>query len=80
MCESLVLDNMELIHPFDIRTTNIGEKMSSISRDTRMRQKTEAEAAVEARLVRSGDTVVITAGVPLHVAGTTNLIKVARIP
>jgi pyruvate kinase len=30
--------------------------------------------------VRPGDTVVITAGVPLHVPGTTNLIKIAVVP
>ncbi len=33
-------------------------------------------AAVEAQLVKSGDLVVITAGIPSGVAGTTNLIKV----
>ncbi|MDZ4200267.1 MAG: pyruvate kinase [Kiritimatiellia bacterium] len=31
-------------------------------------------------LVRSGDRVVLTAGLPLHVPGTTNLVKVATIP
>ena len=29
--------------------------------------------------VKKGDAVVITAGLPFHVEGTTNLIKVARV-
>jgi len=33
-------------------------------------------AACERRLVRAGDRVILTAGVPVHVPGTTNLIKV----
>ncbi len=36
-------------------------------------------AAVHAGLVNNGDIVVLTAGVPLAVAGTTNLIKVVRV-
>lgn len=36
--------------------------------------------AREAGLLRSGETVVITAGLPLHVPGTTNLIHVAKAP
>ena len=34
-----------------------------------------AEVALKERLVQSGDTVVITAGVPLGKSGSTNLIK-----
>jgi pyruvate kinase len=37
------------------------------------------EAAEEHRLVEDGDLVAITAGVPLGVSGTTNLMKVERI-
>ncbi|MFH0878754.1 MAG: pyruvate kinase [Lentisphaerota bacterium] len=37
------------------------------------------KAALESGIVHHGDTVVITAGVPLHVTGTTNLIRVAKI-
>ncbi|MBR2284371.1 MAG: pyruvate kinase [Ruminococcus sp.] len=37
------------------------------------------EAAEEHRLVQDGDLVAITAGVPLGVSGTTNLMKVERI-
>jgi pyruvate kinase len=40
----------------------------------------EAEAvrtAMEKGYLRKGDTAVITAGLPLHVQGATNLIKVA---
>ena len=37
------------------------------------------EAAEEHRLVRDGDLVAITAGVPLGVSGTTNLMKVEKI-
>ena len=36
-------------------------------------------AAKEAGLIQSGDDVVITAGIPLGVAGTTNLMKVERV-
>jgi pyruvate kinase len=35
--------------------------------------------AREAGHVRGGDTVVITAGLPLHVPGTTNMIRVLRV-
>jgi pyruvate kinase len=35
--------------------------------------------ALEAKLVRAGDTVVISAGVPVGVPGNTNLIKVQRV-
>ena len=34
-----------------------------------------AEVALKERLVQAGDTVVITAGVPLGKSGSTNLIK-----
>jgi pyruvate kinase len=37
------------------------------------------KAAVRAGFVKKGDAVVITAGLPFHVEGTTNLIKVARV-
>ena len=37
-----------------------------------------AEVALKERLVQAGDTVVITAGVPLGKSGSTNLIKVLR--
>jgi pyruvate kinase len=36
-------------------------------------------AARDADLVGCGEAVVLTAGLPLHVAGTTNLIKVAVV-
>ena len=36
-------------------------------------------SAVKGGYVEKGDAVVITAGLPFHVAGTTNLIKVARV-
>ena len=35
------------------------------------------QSAILAGLVREGDVVVITAGLPLHVPGTTNTVKVA---
>ena len=37
------------------------------------------EAAKKAGYVKSGDVVVITAGVPLGVAGTTNMIHVVEV-
>ena len=37
-------------------------------------------AAKQAGCVKAGDTVVITAGVPLHVSGTTNTVKLATVP
>jgi len=37
------------------------------------------EAASEGGYVKRGDAVVLTAGLPLHVPGTTNLIKVAQV-
>jgi len=36
-------------------------------------------AALEAKLVQKGQWIVLTAGVPLGVSGTTNLIKVERV-
>jgi pyruvate kinase len=36
------------------------------------------EAAVDARLIRPGERVVITAGMPFGIKGTTNLIKVEK--
>jgi len=41
-------------------------------------QKT-AELALKLKLVKKGDRVVITAGLPLHVRGTTNLIQVVDL-
>ena len=38
-----------------------------------------AEVALKERLVQNGDTVVITAGVPLGKSGSTNLIKAAIV-
>jgi pyruvate kinase len=37
------------------------------------------KSAVKGGYVKKGDSVVITAGLPFHVEGTTNLIKVARV-
>ena len=37
------------------------------------------KSAVRGGYVKKGDAVVITAGLPFHVEGTTNLIKVARV-
>jgi pyruvate kinase len=36
------------------------------------------DAARSTGIVKTGDTVVITAGVPLGVSGTTNLMKVSK--
>ena len=41
--------------------------------------ETAVNAAYCKNLVEKGDTVVLTAGLPLGVAGTTNLIKVVRV-
>ena len=38
------------------------------------------ETALRTKIVKSGDTVVLTAGVPIGISGTTNLIKVQQIP
>jgi pyruvate kinase len=38
------------------------------------------ETALRTKIVSSGDTVVLTAGVPIGISGTTNLIKVQQIP
>ncbi|MEA5067734.1 MAG: pyruvate kinase alpha/beta domain-containing protein, partial [Christensenellaceae bacterium] len=38
------------------------------------------DAAIQANLIKAGDTVVITAGVPLGKSGTTNLIRVYNGP
>jgi len=40
---------------------------------------TAVAKAQEAGFVRKGDTVVITAGVPVGMSGTTNLIKVHEV-
>ena len=42
-------------------------------------EENAVEAAVKAGFVKKGDAVVITAGLPFHVEGTTNLIKIARV-
>ena len=42
-------------------------------------EKNAIKAAVKAGYVKKGDAVVITAGLPFHVEGTTNLIKIARV-
>jgi pyruvate kinase len=42
-------------------------------------EKTAIKSAVRAGYVKRGDAVVITAGLPFHVEGTTNLIKIARV-
>jgi pyruvate kinase len=35
--------------------------------------------AIEAGLVKEGDVIVVTAGLPLGVPGTTNMVKVQRV-
>ena len=47
--------------------------------DTDLMLKRSIEAAAEGGFVKKGDCVVITAGVPFGVVGTTNLIKVERV-
>ncbi|MEN8006708.1 MAG: pyruvate kinase [Candidatus Krumholzibacteriota bacterium] len=42
-------------------------------------EKQAIKAAYRAGYVKKGDAVVITAGLPFHVEGTTNLIKIARV-
>ena len=37
------------------------------------------DCAKELDLVKDGDTVVITAGVPVNITGTTNLLKVTKV-
>ena len=37
------------------------------------------QAALETGIVKNGDLIVITAGIPLRVPGQTNLLKVERI-
>jgi pyruvate kinase len=49
------------------------------SRDTDTRLRDTVAASQQAGLIRSGDIVVITAGVPVGVPGRTNLIKVQRV-
>ena len=41
-----------------------------------LQKKKEREAAEQAGLIQSGDLTVITAGVPIGISGTTNLLKV----
>jgi pyruvate kinase len=42
-------------------------------------ERVAIEAALARGFVSEGDAVVITAGLPFHVTGTTNLIKVCRV-
>ncbi len=42
-------------------------------------EETAIKGAVKAGYLKKGDAVVITAGLPFHVEGTTNLIKIARV-
>ncbi len=42
-------------------------------------ERTAIKSAVKGGYLKKGDAVVITAGLPFHVEGTTNLIKVARV-
>ncbi len=49
------------------------------TKDTDSMISTAIEASLEARLISPGDLVVITAGVPVGVHGTTNLIKVHTV-
>jgi pyruvate kinase len=37
------------------------------------------KAALETKIVSRGDTVVLTAGIPINISGTTNLIKAQQI-
>ena len=37
------------------------------------------KAALQQNLLETGDTIVITAGLPLHTAGTTNMLRVHTI-
>ena len=37
------------------------------------------EVSLKEHLVKKGDTVVITAGIPLGISGTTNMLKVHRV-
>lgn len=39
-----------------------------------------ARLAKELGIARTGDSVVITGGIPIGVAGTTNLLKVEKVP
>lgn len=54
------------VYPVSVPHSDITDEIIELS----------VNAAVEAQLVKSGDLVVITAGIPSGVAGTTNLIKV----
>jgi len=47
--------------------------------DTDTQEKLALSLALKSGYVKSGENVVLTAGVPLHVAGTTNLIKIATV-
>jgi pyruvate kinase len=47
--------------------------------DTDKMFEKSVEVAINAGIVSSGDTIVITAGIPIGISGTTNLIKVSQI-
>ena len=47
--------------------------------DTDNMMQTTVEAALRMKLVKTGDTVVLTAGVPVNHSGTTNLLKVHTV-
>lgn len=48
-----------------------------VAGDAQEMEKVAVAAALQGGFVKPGQPVVITAGLPFHVAGTTNLIKVA---
>lgn len=58
------------VHPFQIE---VSESLSELF-------NTGAGLAMQIGLARSGDLIVITGGVPIGVAGSTNLLKVERCP
>jgi pyruvate kinase len=47
--------------------------------DTDNMMRTTVEAALHAKLIKTGDMVVLTAGVPVNHSGTTNLLKVHTV-
>jgi pyruvate kinase len=51
----------------------------SPGKDTDQMVANATEAARESGLVRKGDTVVVVAGVPVGLAGQTNLLKVETV-
>ncbi len=53
--------------------------MMAAAEDSEAMERQAVETAVEAGCVQAGQTVVLTAGVPLHVPGTTNMMKVLTV-